>query len=547
MKSESFHTICTSPPYWGGLRDYEQPGQLGLEPTLEEYLDKMLDITAELKRVLKPSGALFWNHGDNHGGSWQGYGSRKGGQRPRRTTIIKRPGNLTKAAPPSAKMRAKCLTMQNTRLLQRMVDEQGWILRNRIVWHKRNHKPESSKDRFTVSWEPVFFLTKSNKPLYWYNVNTGAVEDKKPKDLKEGVDWDWKVVPSSSNIRVKSASENKYLQNAAVGVIMVIIFVKKWRSWQDFDIEKFLATIYGLRKISYWRSLHYSFDLDAVREPHKESAILRATQGVSAKHKYSAGAQGHLTLHNARPNRTTKVPEEQAEMFGSPRARYHRNQEEGSVATQDCQLHPLGKNPGDVWSIKSPDQAWQQLFEAASQVVGPESALSIFELYLQSMGVPSDVWDISTTGFSGAHFAVYPEGLMERPIRASCPKEVCSKCGKPKIRISEATFSLQDDVSPDHGLRGHEGQKPMDKSNGWQGTHRGTSGHETVGWAKCNCGAPFVPGTVLDPFSGSGTTGVVAMKEGVSYFGIELSLNYAKMSKKRIEPYFISAGQKKLF
>jgi hypothetical protein len=263
--------------------------------------------------------------------------------------------------------------------------------------------------------------------------------------------------------------------------------------------------------------------------------------------KYAPGTPEHTTLSNPRPNRTTKIPKNQAEMFGSPRARYHRNQDQEDVDTQDCQLHPLGKNPGDVWKIKSPEEDWQCLFEVASEVVGSEAAMSIIESYLRSTGAPSDVWSMSTTGFSGSHFAVYPVGLMKRPIRASCPKEVCSKCGKPKIRISTTTFTLQDDVSQDRGLRGHKDQKPMDKTNSWQGTPRGTSEHETIGWAKCDCGAPFVPGITLDPFSGSGTTGVAALEEGVSYVGIELSLKYAKDSKKRIEPYFINAGQKKLF
>src|SRR5437016_4769600 len=65
MPSESVDCIITSPPYYG-LRDYGVEGQLGLEKTLAEYLDKMLLITAELKRVLKKEGTMFWDHGDSY-------------------------------------------------------------------------------------------------------------------------------------------------------------------------------------------------------------------------------------------------------------------------------------------------------------------------------------------------------------------------------------------------------------------------------------------------------------------------------------------------
>ena len=65
LPSESVNLIVTSPPYWG-LRDYGVKEQIGLEPTLNEYLDKMLQITAELKRVLRKDGIMFWNHGDNY-------------------------------------------------------------------------------------------------------------------------------------------------------------------------------------------------------------------------------------------------------------------------------------------------------------------------------------------------------------------------------------------------------------------------------------------------------------------------------------------------
>ena len=157
---ECVDCIITSPPYHG-LRDYGIKGQIGLESTLEEYLEKMLAVTSELKRVLKKSGTMFWNHGDSYGANW------RGGIRESEFTIEKfrkkkpwqdfygKTGKIT-----------KCLSLQNFRLAQRMVDEQGWILRNIIIWHKPNCMPSSVKDRFTVDYEPIFFFTRSKE--YWF-------------------------------------------------------------------------------------------------------------------------------------------------------------------------------------------------------------------------------------------------------------------------------------------------------------------------------------------------------------------------------------------
>jgi len=96
MPAGSIDLIPTSPPYWG-LRDYGVDGQIGLEPTLGEYHERLLEVTAECMRLLKPTGVMFWNHGDSYGSN-------------------------------------KSLNMQNSRLIIRMIDDQGWILRNRIIW-----------------------------------------------------------------------------------------------------------------------------------------------------------------------------------------------------------------------------------------------------------------------------------------------------------------------------------------------------------------------------------------------------------------------------
>ena len=162
---ECVDCIVTSPPYFG-LRDYGITGQYGQEKTLAEYLEKMLAITAELKRALKPTGTLWWNHGDS-------YGTKSGGmeQLLHRTetqygAIKYKAGTYGVEQNRDKGVPEKSLLLQNFRLAQRMIDEQKWILRNVLVWWKPNVMPSSVEDRFTIDYEPIFFFTKSKK--YWF-------------------------------------------------------------------------------------------------------------------------------------------------------------------------------------------------------------------------------------------------------------------------------------------------------------------------------------------------------------------------------------------
>jgi len=284
VEDDSVDCIVTSPPYWG-LRDYGVDGQIGLEPTLGEYLQNILNVTVELRRVLKPNGTMFWVHGDSYFGSGRG---KRG-----KTAIDCRPGEIFPGiAEKFRRSWGKCLTLQGFRLAVRMVDEQGWFLRNCVVWEKPNGMPESVKDRFSRRWEVVFLFTKSKK---------------------------------------------------------------------------------------------YFFDLDVVRVSYKQSTVQRS--------KY--------------PWRG-----ERCRGFPGP-----------SIGGVDGKMvHPKGKNPGDVWSIP-------------------------------------------TQPFKGAHFAVFPEKLVERCILSGCPPG----------------------------------------------------------------------GLVLDPFMGTGTVGVVALRLGRKFLGIEINRKYIEMAKERVK------------
>jgi len=172
LPDNSIDCIVTSPPYYG-LRSYKGAetdwgdwhGQLGLEPTYQMYLNHLLLITKELKRVLKPSGTLFWNMGDS-------YASEGGPSRHRGYSDPKwakaRNGSFDEPTAYPQGIKPKSLMLLPERFTIGMID-QGWILRNKIIWHKPNGIPSSVKDRFANKWEYVFFFVKSKR--YFFNLD----------------------------------------------------------------------------------------------------------------------------------------------------------------------------------------------------------------------------------------------------------------------------------------------------------------------------------------------------------------------------------------
>lgn len=136
------------------------------------------------------------------------------------------------------------------------------------------------------------------------------------------------------------------------------------------------------------------------------------------------------------------------------------------------------------------------------------------------------VWTINPKPFKEAHFATFPEALCETPIKAGCPEFVCVKCGKARKKIIEI-------------ISGKGEGKPYDanRPDGYimNGRNR-KSQHNFKGLTNCGCNAGFHGGTVLDPFTGSGTTALVALKQNKKFIGIELNPEYIKIALKRLKP-----------
>lgn len=172
MPEQSVHTCVTSPPYFG-LRDYQVEGQIGLEDTPQAFVSRLVEVFREVKRVLRDDGTLWLNLGD----SWAGAKSKAvqtsladygcSGVSTWDQAAERRAGSMA-VRPKVRGMNAKQLLGIPWRVAFALQDD-GWILRDEIIWHKPGVMPYSGKDRFCRNHEQIFLLTKSPKYAFDYS------------------------------------------------------------------------------------------------------------------------------------------------------------------------------------------------------------------------------------------------------------------------------------------------------------------------------------------------------------------------------------------
>jgi hypothetical protein len=249
LPDASVDTVITSPPYVA-LRNYGMAGQIGATPNADVWVSDLREVGRHLARVLKPSGSWWLNLGDSY--------SRH----------------------PRAGAPAKSLLMAPERLALALIED-GWTIRNKVIWAKTNPMPASVADRLACTWEVIYFLVRSRT---------------------------------------------------------------------------------------------YHFDLDAIRVPHRSANHGRPT----------------VNPHAVYPPAAAGPPSWAGPLAGS-------NAGLARLKAQGLAGHPLGKNPGDVWTM-------------------------------------------ATANFRGEHFAVFPTNLVRTPLLATCPAKACARCGTPWQRERARTI-----------------------------------------------------------------------------------------------------------
>jgi DNA modification methylase len=385
--SECVDVIVTSPPYWQ-QRDYRVKGQIGRETTPQAYIQKLLAISNELKRVLKGTGSFFLNIGDK-------YNSKK-----------------------------KQLLMIPARITIAMQDN-GWILRNQIVWYKPNHMPSPLIDRLSNTWEPVFFFVKDTgtylAPEYYFNLDAIRVEHRN-KDVD---------IPSELPL---TATEGEYEQ-----IQRTLDDYKKDYTGKFKGHEVNRGASPGARASLFG----YTYSKQRVFKPTNEDELeiisylreWRTKKDINVEeidqllgHRYTAGHWFRLD----RGGRSLPSPEDWLklkEILGFDN-RYDRQMTETHYVLQAVKKHPKGKNPGDMWSIK-------------------------------------------TDKLSEAHFAIFPEELVRRIIKATCPPEgvvldhFAGSGTTGKVAMELGRKSIMIDVNPEYEkiMQNRFGEKDMRITN----------------------------------------------------------------------------------
>ena len=374
-------------------------GQLGLEPKYEMYIDHLMLVMKELKRVLKKTGTLFWNMGDSYAGDM---GSRAGWQDSKYSESREEGINNGEAVFLKAdygNIQAKSLMMIPERFAIAMIDG-GWFLRNSIIWYKRNGMPSSVKDRLSNKWEYVFFFTKSQK--YYFNLDSirKPLEESSIKRISQ------KNIPN----QFKSGKSVEFAKTDPVNNIPKIV-----------------------------NNMHQKYQQD------------RSYQG---SHSGYFNDDGSLRANLSGANPGDVVVHETVEFF---RQKGHGGNfdYDGINSENVSHYNQHGVDPGDVIS--------QPAVRHKSWASNPGHEFTHERKYDPDAD-GGDFFNIPTRAHSFAHFAVFPETLVEPLIKAGCPSN----------------------------------------------------------------------GIVLDPFAGSGTVGVVAMKQEKNAILVEISPEYCNIIKKRL-------------
>lgn len=426
----SVHTVITSVPYWG-LRKYPGgEGTIGLEETVDEWLDNLRAVFKEVWRVLRNDGTLWLNVGDAYAAN----------------NAVVRPRNTINAPPPVPSERMHRMRGNEFKakdliglpwLLAFALRADGWYLRQDIIWAKPSPMPSPVVDRCTSSHEYVFLMAKARR---------------------------------------------------------------------------------------------YFFDTGAIREPLSESTLRRVSQ---AAYETQAGSDRPETKGNGPMKAVVRGGE-----FGRNRAGGDNQQYSGKPHLVGTGRTSRMFKARDARHEDQPDR-WEQRKAAGAPLRhgldGVQESNVMGNVSGDDFGDPlgankRDVWTIASSGFPGAHFATFPEELVQVCLKAgSSEKGCCAECGAPYVRQTSTTYD-------NPGNRTTNGDRSTENRAFTPGFEkRLESITETIGWEPtCKHEAAIVPCLILDPFMGSGTVAKVALEFGRDYCGFEIAENYHRLIEDRL-------------
>lgn len=200
MPDQSVHCCVTSPPYFG-LRDYGVDGQIGLEETPAEFIARLVEVFREVRRVLSDDGTCWVNMGDSYAGSWGGHGRDDMGLGISALSARQLAASQRKDKKVTQRgFKPKDLMGMPWRLAFALQDD-GWYLRQDIIWHKPNPMPESIRDRCTKAHEYLFLLSKSRR---YYFDQAAISEPLAPASVERLAQEGWEEQEGSGRVPGKT-------------------------------------------------------------------------------------------------------------------------------------------------------------------------------------------------------------------------------------------------------------------------------------------------------------------------------------------------------
>lgn len=465
-------------------------GALGLEPTPELYVAHIVEVFRGVWRVLRDDGSLWLNLGDCYTSGGRGGGGRVSPGTLQETHTA---ADITERAPQPAGLKPKDLLGMPWRVAFALQAD-GWYLRSAIVWAKGlsfcdsyagSVMPQSCKDRPTSAYEMVFLMTKNaGKSIYWTH-RDGPSTRKAPR-----ADYRWRNVYTGEEVAVRPGSNDLVECPACEGTghpMAESDFMGRVEMWRDEGED--CEVCGGKREVRLWRRFnlwtgHDTFyDWYAAREAAaKGAAGSRFDTGKTAHHQLGGAQKGN--------RRRSKVPD------GWDTA-------PGAHGT----IHRQGRSKGAPSVIATGTRNWR------------------------------NVWVINPQSFADAHFATYPEALVEKCITAGTSPYACRECGAPWARVvSQEASDWQgrkaagaangSKVTGHNASHGEGTDHTLGQRTATLAAWQTTCGHAIGSPARC---------VVLDPFGGSGTTALVARKMGRDAVLVELSEEYAEMARRRCD------------
>lgn len=507
-------------------------GELGLEPTIELYIQHLMVIFAEVKRVLKKTGTCWVVIDDSYAGSW-GAMSHNLESKGKRTGYTSRPNT---SYPQSAPQKSLCLIPQ--RFAIAMVED-DWLLRNDVVWYKSNPMPESVKDRFTGSWEHLFFFVKSKERS---NDIKRWLPEQLPNDNRA---WLAAMVDAEGTIGIRKSVVDRphdtfgayiTISNASKAIIERCVSItgiggiKSSGNKTNLDIYRWEVTHNDALSII---GEIYPY-LIAKREQAKVCIALQKTNYHRGSPKGSR--DGPIPL-------TEKEYQEKIRLW-----ELCKSLNEHEVTSANLPEPNLNRYSGceDYWF----EQQFEPVLTNERERLRPNGRPTYAKFGFDTgCGVnptgrnKRDVWEISTQPYPEAHFATFPEKLCETPIMAGCPSMICKKCGKAREKIYKKGFTDHNGDTQTNFPKGTTANRLalLRQAAREKGTEYANDA-EILGYTDCGCNVGFELGVCLDPFCGSGTVLAVAKKLGRKGIGIELNPQYCDLTVKRLQEIPLNMG-----